>query len=355
MARGISRQLVVLLGAASLFAEPPKPSRQQRSTMERISEESLRANVTYLASDELEGRNTPSRGLDLAADYIAAQFKKAKLEPINGSYFQTATLDELSGNWKRSLPPDAPRTVRNVVGLLRGSDKKLRDTYVIVSSHYDHVGLATTGDDRIFNGANDDASGAASVIELARGLSGAKPKRSILFMTFFGEERGLLGSRYYGQHPLVPISATIAQLNLEQIGRTDAANGPQIKGANLTGFDFSSVPGTLAEAAQIAGVRIWKDASSSDAYFGRSDNQTLADLGVPAHTLSVAYDFPDYHKVTDTADKLDYVNMATVDRAIAIGLLQLASEAPPPYWNESYAPARKYVEAARKLHAAPSN
>ena len=351
MARGISRQLVVLLCAATLGAQ----TRQQRSTMERVSETSLRANLTYLASDEMEGRATPSRGLDKAADYISEQFKKAKLEPINGSYFQTATVDELTGNWKRNLPPDAPKTVRNVAGLLRGSDRKLRDTYIIVSSHYDHVGMAATGEDRIFNGANDDASGASSVIELARALAGAKPKRSILFMTFFGEERGLLGSRYYGQHPLVPIASTIAQLNLEQIGRTDASNGPQVKGANLTGFDFSSLPAILAVAAQTAGVRIWKDATSSDAYFGRSDNQTLADLGIPAHTLSVAYDFPDYHKVTDTADKIDYANMATVDRAITLGLLRLASEAEPPKWNESYAPARKYVEAGRKLHPASSN
>ena len=93
--------------------------------------------------------------------------------------------------------------MRNVVGLLRGSDKKLRETYIIVSGHYDHVGIAATGEDRIFNGANDDASGTASVLEAARALAERSAKRSILFVTFFGEERGLLGSRYYGQHPLV--------------------------------------------------------------------------------------------------------------------------------------------------------
>lgn len=345
MARGISRQLVVLALTAAAYGQKLGP----------ITADSLRANLTYLASDELEGRATPSRGLDKAADYIAEQFKKAKLQPINDSFFQSAAVADLPGNWKRNLPADAPTTARNVVGLLPGSDRKLRDTYIIVSSHYDHVGLATTGEDRIFNGANDDASGAVSVIELARALAAAKPKRSILFITFFGEERGLLGSRYYGQHPLVPIASTIAQLNLEQIGRTDASNGPQIKGANVTGFDFSNLPAILADAAQPAGIRIWKDATSSDAFFGRSDNQSLADLGIPAHTLSVAYEFPDYHKVTDTADKIDYDNMALVDRGIALGLLKIASAAEPPKWNESYAPAQKYVEAGRKLHPAPTN
>jgi Zn-dependent M28 family amino/carboxypeptidase len=237
--------------------------------------------------------------------------------------------------------------------LLRGSDPNLRDTYVIVSGHYDHRGMAATGDDRIFNGANDDASGTVSVIELAKALVSAKPKRSILFLAFFGEERGLLGSRYYGQHPLVPLASTIAQLNLEQLGRTDASNGPQVKSANLTGYDFSNLPTILAEAAEPAGVSIWKDATSSDSYFGASDNQSLADLGIPAHTLSVAYQFPDYHKVTDTADKIDYDNMAIVNRAVALGLLKLASEAEPPEWNASYAPAQKYVEAGRRLHPAP--
>ena len=101
-----------------------------------------------------------------------------------------------------------------------------------------------------------------------------------------------------------------------------------------------------------AGVRVWKDMPSSDAYFGLSDNQSLADLGIPAHTVSVAYDYPDYHRVSDTADKLDYDNMAAVDRALALGVLRLASEANPPRWNESYAPASKYVEAARKLRTA---
>ncbi|MEO8096844.1 MAG: M28 family peptidase [Acidobacteriota bacterium] len=335
MARGIPR-LLVLLCAAPLFAQPYRPDRITATRV--ISAESLRASVTFLASDELEGRATPSPGLDKAADYIAEQFRQIGLAPINGSYFQEAPVNG--------------GTARNVAGLYRGSDPKLRDTYVIVSAHYDHVGLAKTGDDLIFNGANDDASGTASVIEIAKVIASIRPARSVLFLTFFGEERGLLGSRYYGQHPLVPLESTIAQVNLEQLGRTDATNGPQVRGANVTGFDMSDLPAIMADAAaKPNGVRIWKDATASDAYFGRSDNQALADLGIPAHTLSVAYNFPDYHKVTDSAEKLDYENMALIDRAISLGVMELASNAPPPTWNEGYAPANKYAEAARKLHA----
>ena len=154
--------------------------------------------------------------------------------------------------------------------------------------------MRATGDDKIFNGANDDGSGTVSVIEIAEALAALNPhpKRSILFVTFFGEERGLLGSRYYGRHPLVPLEKTIADLNLEQIGRTDATNGPQIGTASITGYDFSELPRILADAGKITGVKVYKDEQASDPYFARSDNQALADVGIPAHTLCVAFDYP---------------------------------------------------------------
>ena len=95
---------------------------------------------------------------------------------------------------------------------------------------------------------------------------------------------------------------------------------------------------------------MYKHPKNSDAYFGRSDNQSLAELGIPAHTLSVAFEFPDYHRVSDSWDKIDYENMAAVDCAVALGLLRLTSDDAPPKWNDQYAPARRYVEAGRRLH-----
>jgi len=331
---------------------------EQRAVINRISPDSLRGNLSFLASDLLEGRATPSRGLDLAAEYIAAQFRRAGLDPAgDDGYFQTATLADVGDRGKRlaqAMGVDDLSSVkmRNVAGILRGSDPQLRDTYVILTSHYDHIGLAATGEDRVFNGANDDGSGTVSVVEVASALAAlpVHPKRSIIFILFFGEERGLWGSRFYAAHPLVSPAQTIAQLNLEQVGRTDAADGPQIKTASITGYDFSDLPAILADAAQAAGVKVYKNPQNSDAYFSRSDNQSLADLGIPAHTLCVAYDFPDYHKVTDSWDKIDYDNMAAVDRAVALGMMKLASSEAPPKWNEQYAAARRYADAARRLH-----
>jgi len=455
--------LVALLLSAELTP-------QMQSTMDRISAQSLRGHLSFIASDLLEGRATPSRGLDLAAEYIASQFRRAGLEPVgDDGYFQTATLIQREPNWDGfemtvtsgartiridkteayllpesalnlhdvpivvadqntpreltrgkvvfaanprgrgnfdqpalviansvNLPtgpqirdpeagpgrgamnivnkpelaaflkdnPDArlsvhmaasiekPVKVHNVAGVLRGSDPKLSDTYVLLTAHYDHLGMRATGDDKIFNGANDDGSGTVSVVEIAGALAALDkhPARSILFMTFFGEERGLVGSRYYGRHPLVPLEKTIADLNLEQIGRTDATDGPQIGTASITGYDFSELPRILAEAGKIAGIRVYKNEQASDAYFARSDNQALADVGIPAHTLCVAFDYPDYHKVGDHWEKVDFANMAKVDRAVALALLHLASDAPPPKWNESNPKAKKFVEAAKKLH-----
>jgi hypothetical protein len=348
-----------IAAAVLLFpAAGQQPTPEQRAVMERITADSLRGHLSFIASDALEGRGTPSRGLDLAAEYIAAQFRRAGLEPAaDGGYFQSVTIAELGAAGARIIrrlgPDAASATVRNVAGILRGSDPALADTYVILSAHYDHVGVAESGEDRIYNGANDDGSGTVSVIEVAAALAGMNPhpKRSILFLAFFGEESGLAGSRYYSEHPLAPPAKTIAHLNLEQVGRTDASNGPQLRSANLTGWDFSNLPAILADAAAPSGVRIWKDGAGSDPFFSRSDNAPLAALGIPAHTLSVAYEFPDYHKATDHWDKIDYENMAAVARAVALGLMRLASDAPPPEWNADYPAAQRYVEAARRLHS----
>lgn len=338
------------------WAAEPALTPVQQQLVDGISADAMRGHLAFLASDALEGRGTPSRGLDVAAEYIASQFRAAGLEPLgDDGYFQTADWREIAPQRERAKYADAPEplVVRNVVGVLRGSDPELAKTYVMVTAHYDHVGIHGDGEDRIFNGANDDGSGTVSVIELARAFAAleARPKRSIVFMAVFGEEHGLVGSRYYGQHPLVPVADTVAAINLEQVGRTDDSEGPQVRAAAITGADYSEVGDVLRRAGELTGIRIVKHPVNSDRYFGRSDNQALADLGVPAHTLSVAYAFPDYHGPADTWDKVDYENMAAVDRAVALALFMLADDPRAPRWNAANPKAAKYVEAARRLHA----
>jgi Zn-dependent M28 family amino/carboxypeptidase len=262
--------------------------------------------------------------------------------PIEGTV--TLTLGE---------PVERPAVLRNVVGLLRGSDPKLRDEYVIVSAHYDHIGVRPTATgDRIFNGANDDGSGTVAVVELASALAKVqpRPKRSILFVTFFGEEHGLLGSRYFGRKPVVPLKSIVAHVNLEQVGRTDDREGPQVNRASMTGFDFSEVGAIFAEAGQATGVEVFKHPRNSDAFFGRSDNQALADLGIPAHTLCVAYIYPDYHGLADHWDRIDYDNFARVCRTFGLGILMIADRPEPPAWNAENPKASRYLKAWNDLH-----
>lgn len=317
---------------------------EMRIVVGHITANSLRADVSFLASDLLEGRDTPSRGLDIAGEYIASQFRRMGLEPAGeDGYFQSVVV--------RPEDPDSPKS-RNVAAILRGSDPQLKDTYVMLSAHYDHLGLAQTGEDRIFNGANDDASGTASVLEVANALAALhpRPKRSVLFILFCGEEKGLRGSRYYVDHPLVPLVKTVADLNLEQLGRTDAPEGPHLKSANVTGFDFSDMVPVVIDAGRRVGIAITKVPEASDKYFNRSDNGPLAKAGVPAHTVSVTYEFPDYHAVGDEWQKIDYENMAKVDQTVGIATLRLAQAPTAPRWNDTYPAAKPYVEAAKKLH-----
>lgn len=269
-------------------------------------------------------------------------------------FFDAMMMGETKGalTLKLAAPTAQPVKLRNVVGLLRGSDPVLKDSYVIVSAHYDHVGARPElGGDYIFNGANDDGSGTVSVIELAAALATLKqrPKRSIVFICWFGEERGLLGSRYYGKHPIFPLAQTVAMINLEQVGRTDSGEGPQVNSASLTGFDFTDLGPIFKTAGEKTGINVYKHERNSDAFFGRSDNQALADAGVPAHTLCVAFTYPDYHAPGDHWEKIDYANMARVNRMIALALITIAEAPEAPKWNEANPQTARYVQAWRAL------
>jgi hypothetical protein len=299
--------------------------------------------ITVVANRQLPGQ--PRLLSDAEADAANAPLLAARSEDL-------AKLFGPSADGAATLSVDVPGpmdkkvSVKNVIGILRGSDPVLSKTAVLLTAHYDHIGTVETagqmsmhgpGDspDRIYNGANDDGSGTVSVIEIARAFAHIqpRPKRSIVFMTFFGEERGELGSQFYGKHPVFPISKTVADVNLEQVGRTDSTVGPQLNNASVTGFDYSDVSGFLERAGARLGIKVYRDPEASDAYFMRSDNDALAEQGVPAHTLCVAFDFPDYHGVGDEWQKIDYANMAKVDRMVLLALFDIANSERAPEWN----------------------
>ena len=182
--------------------------------------------------------------------------------------------------------------------------------------------------DSVFNGADDDASGVVAVMEIARRLAaGPRPKRTIVFMATTGEEVGLLGTRWYMQHPVVPNEALVANLEIEMIGRPDSLSGGKGR-AWLTGFERS----TMGEIFAANGLPIVPDKRPSQSFFQRSDNIAFARMGIPAHTISSFNLHEDYHQVTDEVRAADFEHMAAVIDA-ATKAVDLLANGPAPVWK----------------------
>lgn len=221
----------------------------------------------------------------------------------------------------------------NVAGLLRGSDPALRDEYVVVTAHFDHLGTGPpdASGDFIHNGADDNASGTAAVLAMASALKSLKspPARSVLFLLVSAEERGLVGTRRYMDSPTVPVDAMVANINLDMIGR----NGPGDVFA--VGHQYSSLGpliSSLAEDVAGLGLDVIADDQLSKSFYGRSDNWVFACAGIPALFIhSGLHD--DYHGPDDEADRLDNDKAARVARLALYLTHQTADVELPPAWT----------------------
>ncbi len=223
-----------------------------------------------------------------------------------------------------------PFTAYNVVGVVRGSDPTLARTYVALGAHYDHIGVvAPVNGDSIANGADDDGSGSVSLLAIARSLAqGPRPKRSTLFVWHVGEEKGLLGSSWFVDHPTVPIDSIVAQLNADMIGR-NAPSLLYIVGPNAAPGGQSKRLGAIvdsvnaAEAPPFSINREWDSATHPEHIYERSDHFNYARKGIPIVFFTTGL-HDDYHKPSDEPQKIDYDKMARVARlmrdvALAVG------------------------------------
>jgi len=281
-----------------------------------------------------------------AAAMIAEQMRAIGLTPAGDSGFmQRVPLylapstrgpagqlrPALAASWEALDTIPAARRLAgvNVVGILRGSDPVLRDEAILVDAHYDHLGIrANATPDSIFNGADDDASGTIAVLEIARMMAaGPPPKRTVIFLATTGEENGLLGTRYYIRVPVHPLAKTVANLEIEMIGRPDSLAGGRGKGW-LTGYERS----TMGEMLAANGIPIVPDARPDQNFFMRSDNIAFARLGIPAHTLSSFNMHTDYHRPTDDMTRVDAGHMAEVIRA-AVRAVRLLADGEVPVWK----------------------
>lgn len=278
---------------------------------QKIKEKTVKKHLYTLASDEMEGRRTGTEGIEKAAKYIEGEFKKIGLKTYENlpTYRQTFTFTNRRTNKEI--------TASNIIGVLEGKSKK--DEYVIISAHYDHLGMKKEGEgDLIYNGANDDASGVTGVLALAEYYAKrGDNERTIVFIAFTAEEMGLIGSKHFGKG--IDASKFIAGINLEMMGK-EPNTGP--KTAWLTGFDRSDFGKIVQKNLEGTGYKLYPDPYPQFGLFFRSDNASLARLGVPSHTFSTTpldKDGDYYHQVTDEAETLDMKVLTETIRAVAKG------------------------------------
>jgi Zn-dependent M28 family amino/carboxypeptidase len=260
----------------------------------------------------MQGRATPSAGLEMTSGYIVQQFLAFGLRP-GGEQDYVQRFPVAAGSI------DAP----NVIGWLEGSDPVLRDQYVVFSAHMDHVGIgAPINGDSVFNGADDNASGTAAVLELAEAfaLLNPKPRRSLVFITFSGEEDGLIGSLSYTDHPTLPLASTVANVNLDMIGRnwTDAI------AAISSSRDLVQTAEGVQEDHPELGLRVIEDPWPELDLILRSDQYSFVRYGIPGALFTSGL-HADYHQQSDEADKIDFEKTARVTRLMFYFGLRLAN------------------------------
>ena len=277
-----------------IFAQAQEKTTIEKSEIVRIE--------TELASDKMQGRALFSVGIDSASAFIEKEFKKIGLSHYNDlkNYRQEFITDEKPTN--------------NVIGIIKGKSKP--NEYVIFSAHYDHLGLADSGDDKVYNGANDDASGVTAVISLAKYFKNANiNERTLIFVAFTGEETGGFGSKYFSES--INPDNVVAMFNIEMIG-TESKWGRN--SAFITGFEKSDFGEILQKNLKGSSFNFYQDPYPTEQLFYRSDNARLAAIGVPAHTISTSKmdSEPNYHKLSDEVSTLDLDNMTEIIKSIAV-------------------------------------
>lgn len=273
-----------------------------------ISTFDLKNHLTIVASDEMEGRETGSLGQKKAGKYLIEQYKKNGISSTKATkdFYQKVPAAFMNKEDNENLPDS-----ENILAFIKGSEKP--DEIVVVSAHYDHVGIKRG---EIYNGADDDGSGTVALLEIAQAFQLAKkdglgPKRSILFLHVTGEEHGLHGSRYYSENPVYPLKNTIADVNIDMIGRRDSNHKDSNNYIYLIGSDYLSTDlYNICEEANKKSVNLtidytFNDKNDPNRFYYRSDHYNFAKNGIPSVFLFNGV-HADYHQKTDEVSKIEF-------------------------------------------------
>lgn len=277
-----------------------------KTAYESIKADELKKNLMVIASDEMEGRQTGSEGQKKAGVYMIDYYKNLGVSypKALGSYYQKVPKEALKS--RRGELPDS----ENILAFIEGTEKP--EEIIVISAHYDHVG---TNNGVVYNGADDDGSGTVAVMEIAEAFQQAKkagkgPKRSILFLHVTGEEHGLLGSKYYSENPVFDLKNTVANLNIDMIGRSDKENEGKnyvyVIGSDMLSTELKKINVAANKATQNLELNYkYDDPNDPMRLYYRSDHYNFAKHGIP-----VAFFFDgiheDYHQPTDDPEKIDY-------------------------------------------------
>ncbi|MBP8158250.1 MAG: M28 family peptidase, partial [Flavobacterium sp.] len=255
-----------------------------------------------------QGRETGSAGQKKAGRYLIGEYQKNQVSfPKGASDFYQAVPAAFLNKKRNNNLPDS----ENIWAFIEGTEKP--EEVIVISAHYDHVGIENG---EIYNGADDDGSGTSALLEIAQAFQMAKkaghgPKRSVLFLHVTGEEHGLLGSRYYSENPLFPLVNTVADINIDMIGRRDALhantnNYVYIIGANRLSAELDHISATMNQ--KYVGLDLdyrFNDPKDPNRFYERSDHYNFAKHGIPSVFFFNGV-HADYHKKTDEADKIEY-------------------------------------------------
>lgn len=322
--------LALLLVGNITFAQSPI-----ERALNTINRSSAEATINFLASDELQGREAGFHGSRVTSEYIVSLLQWMGVSPLADSYFQPfdAYRKERQKKGRLEVHPDSiaklkqevhqKLTMRNVLGMIPGKNTK---EYVIVGAHFDHLGIDPVLDgDPIYNGADDNASGVSAVLQIARAFlaSGQQPERNVIFAFWDGEEKGLLGSKYFVQ--TCPFLSQIkGYLNFDMIGRNNKPQQPK----QVVYFYTAAHPvfgDWLKEDIRKYGLQLEPDYRAWENPIGGSDNGSFAKVGIPIiwyHTDG----HPDYHQPSDHADRLNWDKVVEITKASFLNMWKMANE-----------------------------
>jgi len=312
------------------FIHAQKQKDRVKEMMENLSKDELIKHLSIIAGDEMEGRKTGEAGQKMAANYLRNIYKNLGIETLPGTedYYQFVPSEAM----KRMFSPKLNDS-ENVVAYIKGSEKP--DEYLVISAHYDHVGM-TNGE--IYNGADDNGTGTTALLEMARMFkiaekNGNGPKRSIVFLHCTGEEYGLHGSRFFVNSKIIPLENIVADLNVDMIGRRDLTYDKNKKDyIYLVGSDkLSTELHNVSEAMNKKYTNLVLDYTFNDdkhpeMIYYRSDHYNFAKYNIPV-IFYYSGEHADYHKPTDTVDKINFDDMLKRTQLIFVTAWEIANRA----------------------------